>query len=90
MGNHGNLAGHSQQDTSGYAIPMVWWSRTADGQAPAALPDGLAARPFRLDHIDQTLQRLLGITTRWTQPAQDVLAPDYQPPARVAPALPQR
>ena len=37
-----------------------------------------------------TLQRLLGITTRWTQPAQDVLAPDYQPPARVAPVLPRR
>ena len=90
VGHHRNFAGHSQQDASGYAIPMVWWSRTANGQAPAALPDGLAARPFRLDHIDQTLQRLLGITTRWTQPAQDVMAPDYQPPARVAPALPQR
>jgi heptose-I-phosphate ethanolaminephosphotransferase len=90
VGHHRNFAGHSQQDASGYAIPMLWWSRTADGQAPAAAPDGLAARPFRLDHIDHALQHLLGISTRWYQPALDVLAPGYQPPARVAPALPQR
>ncbi len=85
VGHHRDFAGHSLQDASGYAIPMVWWSRTADGQAPA-VPDGLAARPFRLDHIDQALQHLLGITSRWYEPAQDVLAPAYQPPADVTPA----
>jgi heptose-I-phosphate ethanolaminephosphotransferase len=88
VGHHRDFAGHSQQDASGYAIPMLWWSRTADGSAPAAPPAGLAARPFRLDHIDQSVQRLLGITSRWYQPTLDVLAPDYQPPATVAPVLP--
>ncbi len=88
VGHHRNFAGHSQQDASGYAIPMLWWSRTAAGGAPVEPPTGLAMRPFRLDHIDQSVQRLLGITSRWYQPTLDVLAPDYQPPATVAPVLP--
>lgn len=89
VGHTRNFAGHSPQDASGYTIPMLWWSRTADGQAPAAAPDGLAARPFRLDHIDQALQQVLGIESRWYQPAQNVLSPAYRPPAQVAPAAAQ-
>jgi heptose-I-phosphate ethanolaminephosphotransferase len=81
VGHQRDFAGHSQQDAAGYAIPMLWWSRTADGGAPAGQPAGLAERPFRLDSIDQALQQLLRIQTRWYQPAQDVLAPGYQTPA---------
>lgn len=86
VGHHRDFAGHSQQDASGYAIPMLWWSRSASGGAPAdPLPAGLAERPFRLDGIDQALQHLLRIRTRWADPAQDVLSPAYQPPGQVAP-----
>jgi heptose-I-phosphate ethanolaminephosphotransferase len=88
VGHYRDFAGHSQQEVSGYAIPMLWWSRTADGGAPLAPPTGMAARPFRLDHIDQSVQRLLGISSRWYQPTLDVLAPGYQPPAAVAPVRP--
>jgi heptose-I-phosphate ethanolaminephosphotransferase len=81
VGHHRDFAGHSQPDASGHTVPMLWWSRAADGAAPtAALPDGLADRPFQLDQLDQTLQRLLGITSRWYQPALDVTAAAYTPP----------
>lgn len=87
VGHHRDFAGHSQQDASGYAIPMLWWSRAANGGAPAdAVPAGLAQRPFRLDHVDQALQRLLHIESRFSNPAQDPLDPAYQPPAAAMPA----
>ncbi|MES2714239.1 MAG: phosphoethanolamine transferase [Pseudomonadota bacterium] len=85
VGHQRNFAGHSLQDAAGYAVPMLWWSRTADGGAPPAAPAGLAERPFRLDTIDQALQHLLRIETRWYQASQDVLAPAYQAPPQVAP-----
>jgi heptose-I-phosphate ethanolaminephosphotransferase len=87
VGHQRDFAGHSQQDLSGYAIPMLWWSRTADGAAPPEPPAGLAERPFRLDQIDQSLQQLLRIETRWYQATQDVLAPGYRPGRQLAPAL---
>lgn len=86
VGHHRDFAGHSQQDASGYAVPMLWWQRTADGAAPAEpLPAGLAQRPFRLDHADQALQHLLRITSRFSNPAQNPLSAGYQPPASAAP-----
>ena len=85
VGHQRDFAGHSQQDASGYAIPMLWWSRTAAGGTPAEPPAGLAQRPFRLDGIDNSLQHLLRIHSRWYLAAQDVLAPGYQPPQPVAP-----
>ena len=79
VGHARDFAGHSQQDTAGYTIPMLWWSRTAEGGAPPAPPAGLAERVFNLDHIDHTLQHLLRIQSHWYQARRDVLAPDYQP-----------
>lgn len=86
VGHHRDFAGHSQQDASGYSVPMLWWSRTAEGAAPAdELPAGLAQRPFRLDHADQALQQLLRIDSRFSNPAQNPLSPAYQPPAAAGP-----
>ena len=86
VGHQRDFAGHSQQDASGYTVPMLWWSRTAEGGAPAEpLPAGLARRPFRLDHADQALQQLLRIDSRFSDPAQNPLSADYRAPADAAP-----
>ncbi len=91
VGHRRDFAGHSAQDASGYSIPMLWWQRAADGAVLPPLPPGLAQRPFRLDGIDHAMQHVLGITSRFYQPALDVLAPGYLAPAAVAPVVaPQR
>lgn len=70
VGHHRDFSGHSEQDDSGYTIPMwVWHNRAASGGKARILND----RPFTLDHLDQALHTLLNINSRWYDPSQDPL-----------------
>ena len=81
IGHFRDFAGHSEQDDSGYTVPVwVWSNRAAD-----ALGSRNLNAPIRLDHLDQALQHLAGVRSRWYNPQQDFLSDQYAPPAAAAP-----
>lgn len=74
VGHFRDFAGHSEQDESGYAVPLwVWRNARAE-----PLPTDHLAAPIRLDVLDQAVQHLLGMRSRWYDPGQDFLAPEYR------------
>jgi len=76
VGHFRDFAGHSEQDDSGYTVPLwVWRSAMASALNPAHLD-----APIRLDTLDQALQAMLGLRSRWYQPQQDFLSAQYVPP----------
>lgn len=73
VGHFRDFAGHSEQDESGYAVPLWIWR---NARAEPLRTDHLDS-PIRLDVLDQALQHLLGMRSRWYEPEQDFLAPGY-------------
>ena len=76
VGHQRDFAGHSERDESGYTVPLWVWSN--------ALARPLSAQhlnaPVRLDTLEQALQTLMGLRSRWYLPSQDFLSPQYAPP----------
>ena len=83
VGHHRDFAGHSEQDESGYTVPLWIWSN------PLASPlDGRHLdAPIRLDTLDHALQHLMGLRSRWYEPALDFLSRQYTAPAKPDQAL---
>lgn len=77
VGHHRDFAGHSEQDDSGYTVPLWVWSN--------ALARPLESRhlnsPIRLDTLEQALQHLMGVRSRWYDPEQDFLSTQFKTPA---------
>ena len=76
VGHFRDFAGHSEQDESGYTVPLWLWRNAA---AATPQPPDLDA-PIRLDTLDQAMQTLLGLRSRWYEPQQDILSPQYVQP----------
>ena len=76
VGHFRDFSGHSEQDESGYTVPLWIWSNRL---APA-LDSTALNRPIRLDTLDQALQHLMGVRSRWYDPKQDFLSAQYTPP----------
>ena len=74
VGHHRDFAGHSEQDDSGYTVPLWIWSN--------ALARPLESRhlnsPIRLDSLEQALQHLMGVRSRWYDPEQDFLSTQFK------------
>lgn len=77
VGHSRDFAGHSEQDDSGYTIPLWIWT------SPKANPvdQRLVDTPIRLDTLDHALQHLMGIRSRWYEPRLDFLSGQYAAPA---------
>ena len=75
VGHFRDFAGHSEQDESGYTVPLWVWRNAVASPRPAKLD-----APIRLDTLDQALQNLLGLRSRWYEPQQDFLSSQYVPP----------
>ena len=78
VGHFRDFAGHSEQDESGYTVPLWLW-RNAAATPPKPVRLDLDA-PIRLDTLDQALQDVLGVRSRWYAPEQDFLSGQYLPP----------
>lgn len=70
VGHHRDFAGHSEQDDSGYTIP-VWLWRNATAAQGSRLTT--SAQAFDLEWADQAIQNLLGIRSAWYAPDSDPL-----------------
>ncbi len=77
VGHHRDFAGHSEQDESGYTVPLWIWRNAVS----RPLNDRHLDAPIRLDTLDHTLQQLLGIHSRWYMPQLDFLSTQYAPAA---------
>lgn len=77
VGHHRDFAGHSEQDESGYTVPLWIWS---NAKARPLHSQHINA-PIRLDTLDQALQHLMGIRSRWYEPSEDFLSAGYAPVA---------
>ncbi len=76
VGHFRDFSGHSEQDESGYTVPLwIWSNRLAPALDKTALD-----RPIRLDTLDQALQHLMGVRSRWYDAPQDFLSAQYIPP----------
>ena len=76
VGHFRDFSGHSEQDESGYTVPLWIWSN----RKATALESPALNQPIRLDTLDQTLQHLMGVRSRWYDPKQDFLSTQYTPP----------
>lgn len=73
VGHTRDFAGHSEQDDSGYTVPLwIWSNATARPLEPGQLD-----APILLDTLDHALQHLMGIRSRWYDPHQDFLSRQY-------------
>lgn len=77
VGHGRDFAGHSERDESGYTVPLWVWSNAI----ATPLPTRNLNAPIRLDTLEQALQTLMGLRSRWYVPEQDFLSPRYAPPA---------
>lgn len=79
VGHYRDFAGHSEQDDSGYTVPMWIWSN--------AIASPLESRhlnsPIQLDTMEQALQHLMGVRSRWYDPEQDFLSTQFKAAAGV-------
>lgn len=75
VGHHRDFAGHSEQDDSGFTIPLWIWSNWPDPLTRSAH----TGAPILIDTLDHSLQNLLGIRSRWYSPKQDFLSADFMP-----------
>lgn len=73
VGHHRDFAGHSEQDPSGYTVPLWIWSNAV----ARPLHSQHLHAPIRLDTLEQALQHLLGVRSRWYLPEQDFLSPQF-------------
>lgn len=72
VGHHRDFSGHSEQDDSGYTIPLWIWHNQPAKPGAARIMD---TRAFPLDLLDQALHNLLGIRSSWYEPSSDPLGP---------------
>jgi len=77
VGHFRDFAGHSEQDESGYTVPLWIWN----SPAAQALDDRHLNAPIRLDSLDQALQHLMGVRSRWYEAEQDFLSAQYKYPS---------
>lgn len=77
VGHHRDFAGHSEQDESGYTVPLWVWRNALS----RPLSDRHLDAPIPLDTLDHALQQLLGIHSRWYMPQLDFLSTQYAPEA---------
>lgn len=84
VGHNSSFSGHTQNQMSGYSIPMLLWTNEHWSKR---YPQAYADRAFRSDWLDQAVQGLLGIRSAWYDARYDILAPDYAPMESVLPVL---
>ncbi|PUE09490.1 hypothetical protein B9Z51_11570 [Limnohabitans sp. T6-5] len=71
VGHNRNFSGHSEQDASGYSIPMWLWNYQP-GQKPQKIH--IETKKFPLEYADQAMQHLLGIHSKWYEKKSDPLS----------------
>ena len=74
VGHFRDFAGHSEQDESGYTVPLFIWSNEKVKSLYSAHIDS----KIYLDGLDNSIQTLLDIRSKWYTPAADFLSPRYQ------------
>ncbi len=84
VGHHRNFSGHTQQELSGFSIPMWLW---VNEFWPEQYPAQYAQRDFRSDWMDVVVQSLLGIRSAWYDAQHDILSPEYKPTEIIMPTL---
>lgn len=70
VGHHRDFAGHSEQDDSGYTIPVWLWRNTSQASGSHLTTSDQA---FDLQWADQAIHNLLGIRSAWYAPDSDPL-----------------
>ena len=76
VGHNRDFSGHSEQDASGYTIPMWLWTYQP-GQKPGKI--NTESKKFPLQYADQAMQHLLGIQSKWYEKKADPLSADFHP-----------
>lgn len=75
VGHHRDFAGHSEQDDSGYTIPVWLWRNVTATKVSRLITSDQA---FDLEWTDQAIQNLLGMRSAWYAPDSDPLRAEGQ------------
>jgi heptose-I-phosphate ethanolaminephosphotransferase len=82
-----NFVGHNHRAREMWEVPMLAWISQNFG-LQAIGRKTLQSRPYQLDVLDQSLFGLMGITSHFYDPREDIFSPHFRPRRRLMNGLP--